>query len=106
VDDLIANVDYLIVSKDFSCKLMQDTNLESALRRMQARYNRKLSAATLGEEGVLAWDGRKFYRSAAYKVPVVDTTGAGDIFRRDSSMGCCKSGRWIGCLISPARRRR
>jgi sugar/nucleoside kinase (ribokinase family) len=81
VDDLIANVDYLIVSKDFSCKLMQDTNLESALRRMQARYNCKLSAATLGEEGVLAWDGRKFYRSAAYKVPVVDTTGAGDIFR-------------------------
>jgi sugar/nucleoside kinase (ribokinase family) len=74
-------VDYLIVSKDFSCKLMQDTNLESALRRMQARYNCKLSAATLGEEGVLAWDGRKFYRSAAYKVPVVDTTGAGDIFR-------------------------
>ncbi|MGC1462685.1 MAG: carbohydrate kinase family protein [Terracidiphilus sp.] len=81
VDDLIANVDYLIVNKDFSCKLMQDSNLECALRRMQARYNCKLSAATLGEDGVLAWDGRKFYRSAAYHVPVVDTTGAGDIFR-------------------------
>jgi sugar/nucleoside kinase (ribokinase family) len=81
VDDLIANIDYLIVSKDFSCKLMQESNLESALRRMQARYNCKLSAATLGEDGVLAFDGRRFYRSAAYKVPVVDTTGAGDIFR-------------------------
>jgi sugar/nucleoside kinase (ribokinase family) len=80
VDDLIANIDYLIVSKDFSCKLMQESNLESALRRMQARYNCKLSAATLGEDGVLAFDGRRFYRSAAYKVPVVDTTGAGDIF--------------------------
>jgi sugar/nucleoside kinase (ribokinase family) len=81
VDDLIANVDYLIVSKDFSCKLMQDNNLENALRRMQARYNCRLSAATLGEDGVLAWDGKRFYRSAAYRVPVVDTTGAGDIFR-------------------------
>ncbi len=81
VDDLIANIDYLIVNKSFSSKLMQDSNLESALRRMQARYNCKLSAATLGEEGVLAWDGRKFYRSAAYHVPVVDTTGAGDLFR-------------------------
>jgi sugar/nucleoside kinase (ribokinase family) len=81
VDDLIANVDYLIVSKDFSCKLMQDNNLESALRRMDARYNCRLSAATLGEDGVLAWDGKRFYRSAAYRVPVVDTTGAGDIFR-------------------------
>ena len=81
VDDLIANIDYLIVSKDFSCKLMQDNNLESALRRMQARYNCRLSAATLGEDGVMAWDGKRFYRSAAYRVPVVDTTGAGDIFR-------------------------
>ncbi len=81
VDDLIVNIDYLIVSKDFSCKLMQDNNLESALRRMQARYNCRLSAATLGEDGVMAWDGKRFYRSAAYRVPVVDTTGAGDIFR-------------------------
>jgi sulfofructose kinase len=81
VDDLIANIDYLIVSKDFSCKLMQDNNLESALRRMQSRYNCQLSAATLGEDGVLAWDGKRMYRSAAYRVPVVDTTGAGDIFR-------------------------
>jgi sugar/nucleoside kinase (ribokinase family) len=81
VDDLIANIDYLIVSKDFSCKLMQDNNLESALRRMQSRYNCRLSAATLGEDGVLAWDGKRMYRSAAYRVPVVDTTGAGDIFR-------------------------
>jgi sugar/nucleoside kinase (ribokinase family) len=81
VDELIANIDYLIVSKDFSCRLMKDKNLESALRHMQARYNCRLSAATLGEDGVLAWDGRKFYKSAAYRVPVVDTTGAGDIFR-------------------------
>jgi sugar/nucleoside kinase (ribokinase family) len=81
VDELIANIDYLIVSKDFSCKLMKDSNLESALKRMQSRYNCRLSAATLGEDGVLAWDGRRLHRSAAYRVPVVDTTGAGDIFR-------------------------
>jgi sugar/nucleoside kinase (ribokinase family) len=81
VDELIANIDYLIVSKDFSCKLMNDSNLESALKRMQSRYNCLLSAATLGEDGVLAWDGREFHHSAAYRVQVLDTTGAGDIFR-------------------------
>jgi sugar/nucleoside kinase (ribokinase family) len=48
---------------------------------VQADAGQQLSAATLGEDGVMAWDGKRFYRSAAYRVPVVDTTGAGDIFR-------------------------
>jgi sulfofructose kinase len=81
IEELVANIDYLIVSEDFSCRLMEDTNLERALRRMQSRYGCRLSAATLGEEGVLAWDGKQLLHSAAYRVPVVDTTGAGDIFR-------------------------
>jgi sulfofructose kinase len=81
VEDLVAHIDYLIVNKDFSCRLMDDSNLGRALRRMQARYGCRLSAATLGEEGVLAWDGKRLLHSAAYCVPVVDTTGAGDIFR-------------------------
>lgn len=81
VDDLIANVDYLLVNCDFSCRLMNDSNLERSLRKMQSRYGCKLTAATLGEEGVLAWDGKRLVHSAAYRVPVVDTTGAGDIFR-------------------------
>jgi sulfofructose kinase len=81
VDSLIANIDYLIVNRDFSCRLMDETDLERALRHMQARHGCRLSAATLGEKGVLAWDGKRLLHSAAYCVPVVDTTGAGDIFR-------------------------
>ena len=30
---------------------------------------------------MLAWDGKQLTHCAAYRVPVVDTTGAGDIFR-------------------------
>ena len=81
IEELVANIDYLIVSEDFSCRLMNETNLERALRRMQSRYGCRLSAATLGESGVLAWDGKQLIYSAAFRVPVVDTTGAGDIFR-------------------------
>jgi sugar/nucleoside kinase (ribokinase family) len=81
IEELVANIDYLIVSKDFSCRLMDDNNLERALRRMLSRYGCKLSAATLGEDGVLAWDGKQLVHCAAYRVPVADTTGAGDIFR-------------------------
>ncbi len=81
VEELVANIDYLIVNKDFACRLMGDPNLERALRGMLARFGNRLSAATLGEDGVLAWNGRQLVHSAAYRVPVVDTTGAGDIFR-------------------------
>jgi sugar/nucleoside kinase (ribokinase family) len=59
---------------------MDDSNLESALRRMQLRFGSRLTAATLGEDGVLAWDGERFHDRAAYRVHAVDTTGAGDIF--------------------------
>jgi len=80
VEALLENIDYLIVSRDFPGRLMDEPNLERALRRMQIRYGCKLTAATLGEDGVLAWDGERHRYSAAYRVPVVDTTGAGDIF--------------------------
>ena len=59
---------------------MQQDDLKTALRGMQKRYGCVLAAATLGQDGVLAWDGDEFHASAAYRVPVADTTGAGDIF--------------------------
>ena len=80
VDALLAKIDYLIVSRDFPCRLMQEPDLETALRGMHLRYGSTLAAATLGQDGVLAWDGREFLHVPAYRVTVVDTTGAGDIF--------------------------
>jgi sulfofructose kinase len=80
VEDLLANVDYLIVSRDFPSRLMAEPDLEKALPQMHRRYNCRLAAATLGQEGVLAWDGEQLLHAPAYRVPVVDTTGAGDIF--------------------------
>lgn len=80
VEELLGKIDYLIVSRNFPSMLMGEPDLETALRGMHARYGATLSAATLGEHGVLAWDGTRFHHAAAYHVPVVDTTGAGDIF--------------------------
>jgi sulfofructose kinase len=80
VEDLLPNIDYLIVSRDFPARLMEEVDLETALQQMQRRYGCLLTAATLGQEGVLAWDGKQFQHVCAYHVPVVDTTGAGDIF--------------------------
>jgi sulfofructose kinase len=80
VEALIENVDYLIVSRDFPSRLTSEPDLEQALRKMHRRYNCRLAAATLGQEGVLAWDGRRLLHIPAFRVPVLDTTGAGDIF--------------------------
>lgn len=80
VDDLLRCVDYLIVSRDLPQRLTGEGTLHGALRAMRARYGGCLAAATLGSDGVLAWDGRAFHHARAYRVPVVDTTGAGDVF--------------------------
>lgn len=80
VEALIENVDYLIVSRDFPGRLVDEDNLELALRRIHRRFGCRLTAATLGDHGVLAWDGAQMLHRSAYRVPVADTTGAGDIF--------------------------
>jgi sugar/nucleoside kinase (ribokinase family) len=59
---------------------MNESDPEAALCKMQLRYGCRLAATTLGPEGVLAWDGDEFHHRSAFRVPVVDTTGAGDIF--------------------------
>ena len=80
VETLLANVDYLIVSRDFPSRLTAEPDLEQALRKMHRRFACRLTAATLGQEGVLAFDGRRLLHTPAFRVPVLDTTGAGDIF--------------------------
>ena len=80
VEHLIENTDYLIVSRDFPQRLVHESRLENALRQIKNRFGCRLTAATLGQDGVLAWDGKQFLHRHAYCVPVADTTGAGDIF--------------------------
>lgn len=80
VDALIEKIDYLIVSRDFPARLTGQRNLAKALREIQLRYGCRLAAATLGQDGVLTWNGEVIRHTPAYRIPVVDTTGAGDIF--------------------------
>jgi sulfofructose kinase len=80
IEVLLDNVDYAIVSRDFPSRLTFEPDLEQALRKMQRRYSCRLAAATLGQEGVLAFDGKQLLHTPAFCVPVIDTTGAGDIF--------------------------
>jgi sulfofructose kinase len=80
VEELVSLIDYLVVSRDFPRVLTGERTLESALRRMKSHYGCTVAAATLGQEGVLAWDGATFHHRPAWCVQVADTTGAGDVF--------------------------
>jgi sulfofructose kinase len=79
-ETLLPNIDFLITSRDIPRRLTREPDLRYSLKEVRRRYGCRLAAATLGQDGVLAWDGEKFHYAAAYCVEPVDTTGAGDTF--------------------------
>jgi sulfofructose kinase len=80
VEALLEDVDYLITSRDIPGKLASTDDLQKCLPAVHRRFGCRLTAATLGQDGVLAWDGEKFHYARAFCVDTVDTTGAGDLF--------------------------
>ena len=80
VKRLLNSVDYLITSRDIPGRLTGESDLRKSLPALRERFGSRLTAATLGEQGVLAWDGKQFHYAAAFCIQPVDTTGAGDIF--------------------------
>ncbi|MBZ5645027.1 MAG: carbohydrate kinase family protein [Acidobacteriia bacterium] len=80
VEALLEHVDYAITSRDFPARLFGESDLFVTLPKLAVRFGCRMAAATLGEDGVLAWDGAKFHYSPSFEVKPVDTTGAGDIF--------------------------
>jgi sugar/nucleoside kinase (ribokinase family) len=80
VEALLPNVDYMIGSRQFPERVTGESDLRNSLPLLVQKYKCKLAAATLGSDGVLAWDGREFLYVPGFAVSVRDTTGAGDIF--------------------------
>lgn len=92
VETLLEKVDYLIASRDIPGRLTGDDDLRKSLPAVRSRYGCRLTAATLGHEGVLAWDGSRFQYAPAFRVQPVDTTGAGDIFHAGFIYGLLQGG--------------
>jgi sulfofructose kinase len=80
VEVLLEHVDYAIASKEFHTRLCGESDPLISLPAVASRFGCRLTAATLGADGVLAWDGARFHYSPAFEVKPVDTTGAGDVF--------------------------
>lgn len=80
VKALLENTDFAISSREFPARLTGEHDLLRSLPLIQKEFGCGLVGATLGSEGVLAWDGAEFHYCPAYRVNALDTTGAGDIF--------------------------
>ena len=115
VEALLENVDYLISSRDFPSRLTGELDLLVSLPMLLNRFGCRVAAATLGEDGVLAWDGSNFHYCPAFAITPVDTTGAGDVFHagfayakirawdlaRGLEFGCAAAG--LACTAPGAR---
>ena len=68
--ELLGLVDYLIASADFA----EDP------RELADRYGCRVVGITHGADGAVFLNRGRLIQSSAFKVPVADTTGAGDVF--------------------------
>ena len=80
IEALLEGIDFMISSRDFPERLLGIPDLLESLPEITRRFGCRMAGATLGRDGVLAWDGAQFHYSPAFRVDTVDTTGAGDIF--------------------------
>lgn len=92
VDELLAVVDYPVTSRTFPELWTGEPDLFQAMRKISERYRSRMICTTLGQDGAVAWDGSRFWYAPAYRVPAVDTTGAGDVFHGAFAYGVLQ--RW------------
>ncbi len=74
--------DYVVCSEEFAREFCADSGdfiPEKALEKMQA-FNAKALTLTLGSRGSFTLTGKELFHTPAFRVEVLDTTGAGDVF--------------------------
>jgi sugar/nucleoside kinase (ribokinase family) len=77
--DLLGNVTYCIPSKRAAMSFTRETD-PRAMCETLLRYGPKVAGVTLGEDGVVFMSATEYVERGAFKVSVLDTTGAGDVF--------------------------
>jgi len=68
-----------ITPNEHECRIILGSDKDTNIKDIIKDYPNKLMI-TMGEKGVMYFDGKDIITVPAYKVEVVDTTGAGDTF--------------------------
>ena len=80
VERLIAAVTYPIFEQNLPASMTGERDPEHSLKKLRP-LNGGVLVMTRGELGSVALEGDAFHVAPAFKVKVVDATGAGDVFR-------------------------
>ena len=92
IDALLEEIDVIVTAQDFPAALTGKGTPGASLRAIRNAYRPALVCMTLGTEGSLALVGEVEIRTPAFRVPVVDSTGAGDVFRGGFIAGWLRGG--------------
>ena len=82
----------IITARDFPAALTGKSAPGAALRAIRDAYRPAMVCMTLGAEGSLALVGDVETQTPAFRVSVVDSTGAGDVFRGGFISGWLRGG--------------
>ncbi len=74
---LLPHADYIVGSEEFGRYFSSDP--EEAAVKISA-FGPRAVTITLGQRGSVTWDGSRVFRTPAFRVRALDTTGAGDVF--------------------------
>ncbi len=97
IERLIKFSDIIIASEKFAVKFTGEANLETAVHKLFAE-NCKFSAVTSGSAGCIGFDGREIFSEPSFKVDVIDTTGAGDVFHGAFVYKYINDASWRECV--------
>jgi sugar/nucleoside kinase (ribokinase family) len=79
--DLLAALDVIVMAASFPAAFTGQMNRRKAMRQIAETSGASIVCVTLGEKGCVALVGHEEIQMPAFTVDVVDTTGAGDLFR-------------------------
>jgi len=93
-----------IVPREYAASFAASGSPLEGCRAIQ-RMGPHTVVATLGDQGCVAVEGDGVLRAPAFDVPVVDTTGAGDVFHGAFAYGLALGKPWQTTSYSPLRQR-
>ena len=97
IDELLELADIVIASEKFALRYTGETRMDAAVKKLFSGA-RSFSAVTLGKAGSVGFDGKRLLRCPAFKVDVVDTTGAGDVFHGAFAFAYASGKPWAECM--------